>query len=421
MSRKWPEKSGVMQVGGIPATDIAEQFDTPCYVLDAKRAEGNLTRLKNAFKDFAPVEIAYAAKANSSLALLTLFAKQGISVDVVSIGEAFLAAKAGFTKEKIYFTGTNPRDDELSWLIKSGVHINIDSVSMAQRLCKLTKVKHSFGVRINPGIGAGHHEHVNTGAEDTKFGVHAESIPELISILKQSGHRLNRLHAHIGSGILDPQPFLALIDAMAEISEDLRESHQTEIDTIDIGGGFGIPYQAEESPLDINFLATGVGNRFRRRFASVTKLIIEPGRLLVGDAEVILTRVNTIKKTPITTFVGTDAGFNTLLRPALYGSHHEIVAAEKMNQALNTHYTICGPICETGDILGERRTLPALQEGDLLAICDAGAYGIAMSSTYNSRPLPAEVMVINKQAELIRERGTMTDLLLGQIIPSALK
>lgn len=413
VTRAWTVDAGVLQIGGCSTTELAERFDTPLFVTDAARIRACYREFVTAFAPYAPVTIAYAAKANAALGILQLLEREGAAVDVVSPGEAFLALHAGFPAERLYFTGTNPRDDELDWLVQHGIACNLDSLSMARRLAPRRDAA-TFGVRVNPGIGAGHHEHVVTGADDSKFGVHGDELATLCELLHAHGHRLTRLHVHIGSGIMTPDPYLAVIDALARIAADLKGRPGVAIETIDLGGGFGIPYRPEETALDLPAMARAIGTRFRDRFGATMQLVLEPGRSLVADSTVLLTRVNTIKPTPQRCFVGVDAGMHLMIRIPLYDAYHHIVAATKLDRPATQRYDICGPICETGDVLGRDRLLPALVEGDLLAICDAGAYGQAMASTYNSRPLPAAVLVQDGQPQLLQERGTYEELLRWQ-------
>lgn len=388
-------------IGGIEATVIAREFDTPTYVTDAALIRTQYQKIHAAFNAFGPTTIRYACKANSNPEILKLLHGLGAHADCVSPGEVALCLSAGFSSQDIMFTGTNPRNDELKYLTKSGVAMNLDSVSMARRLTDNKGC--TFSIRINPRVGAGHHEHVVTGHEETKFGLHENDLPKLAELLRSQGARITGLHAHIGSGIMDEAPYLVLIDELARISRYLEQKFQMPITILDIGGGFGIPYEVDEQPLDIQSAAKTIWERVGEQFPKRPQLAIEPGRFIVAESTYLLTRINTVKETPRVTFLGVDAGFNTLVRPTMYNAYHHIVAAEKMDLPLTQHYTICGPICETGDVLGSRRALPHCNEGDLLAICDVGAYGFAMASRYNTRGLPAEVLVDGGKARLIRE------------------
>lgn len=389
-------------IGGMTAEDIAAQFDTPTYVTDAGMITAQYQKIHSAFNAHGPTTIRYACKANSNPDILKLLHTLGAHADCVSPGEVALCLKAGFKTDQIMFTGTNPRNDELAYLAKTGVAINLDSSSMARRFPK--DRPQDFSIRINPRVGAGHHEHVVTGHEETKFGLHENDLPKLADFLKSCGDKITGLHAHIGSGIMDEAPYLVLIDELARISKFLADKCGMPITHIDIGGGYGIPYEPGEAPLDIAAVATAIWKRIDEMFPKRPELAIEPGRFIIAESTYILTRINTVKETPRITFLGVDAGFNTLVRPTMYDAYHHIIAATHVDQPADRHYTICGPICETGDILGAKRALPVCAEGDLLAICDAGAYGFAMASRYNTRGLPAEVMVENGKARIIRER-----------------
>lgn len=391
-----------LMIGGVTAESIAAQFDTPTYVTDAGIITAQFQKIQSAFNAHGPTTIRYACKANSNPEILKLLHTLGAHADCVSPGEVALCLKAGFKTDQIMFTGTNPRNDELAYLANSGVAINLDSLSMARRFPK--DHSRNFSIRINPRVGAGHHEHVITGHEETKFGLHENDLPKLADFLKSRGDKITGLHAHIGSGIMDEAPYLVLIDELARISKFLGDKCGMPITHIDIGGGYGIPYEPNETPLDIETVATAIWKRIDEMFPKRPYLAIEPGRFIIAESTYILTRINTVKETPRITFLGVDAGFNTLVRPTMYDAYHHIVAATHMDQPATMHYTICGPICETGDILGSKRALPVCTEGDLLAICDAGAYGFAMASRYNTRGLPAEVMVENGKARVIRER-----------------
>ncbi len=422
MARQWDTNDGIIHVGNISVVDIATRHDTPCYVTDGNRIRECCYKLVKAWEPYSPVTIAYAVKANSTLAILALLAYAGMSFDIVSTEEMEMVTSVGVKPENIFFTGTSVRDDEIARLLTAGVELNIDSLSMAKRIASLPIPPRSFGVRVNPGIGAGHHEHVITGSKETKFGVAALDIPKVCSILaKNHGHRVSRIHVHLGSGIMDAEPFLSAIDVLHRIISSLNKLPNVEISAIDLGGGWGIAYRDDEPDLQLSDMTKKIGDHFRKTFGDEMQLILEPGRYLVADSTLLLTRINTIKPTQHTCFAGIDAGFNVLLRPLLYGAYHRIVAAERMNQTPETRYTICGPICESGDILGEQRLFPKLQEGDLLALLDTGAYGNVMSSNYNSRTRPTEIIIINETETVMRKRETIADLQRNQIIPDCLQ
>ncbi len=405
-------KDNNLTIGGIPAEAIAGEFDTPVYVTDADVIRSQYRKIHAAFNAHGPTTVRYACKANSNPKILKLLRSLGAHADCVSPGEVALCLKAGFAPDQVMFTGTNPRTDELEYLAKAGVAINLDSLSMARRFPVRSEAlptsprnhARNFSTRINPRVGAGHHEHVITGVEETKFGLHEGDLPALAKLLVKRGDTVTALHAHIGSGIMDEAPYLVLIDELARISRFLADTCGMPISGIDIGGGFGIPYEPDEAPLNISAVAAAIWRRVKEQFPKHPRLAVEPGRFLVAESTTLLTRINTVKETPRVTFLGVDAGFHTLMRPALYGAYHHIVAAAKMNRRCTRHYTVCGPICETGDILGSKRSLPECGEGDLLAICDTGAYGFSMASRYNTRAQPAEVMVDGGKVRVIRDR-----------------
>lgn len=420
MPYPWPAPGGIVQIGGVSIDAVAQQFDTPCYVTDAAVIRERYRGLAAALAPAAPFALAYACKANTNLAILALLAKEGAAFDVVSPGEATAALRIGVPPERIMFTGTNPRDDELRWMAEQNIWMNCDALSVAQRLATLPRGR-KFSARISPSVGAGHHGHVVTGGERTQFGIRRHEIPALLDLLQSHGHQLARLHAHIGSGIMEPSHFFDLIEEMAKIAKEHARHPAFALETVDIGGGLGIPYRPEQTPLDVAAFGKTIAKHFRAAFGPSVQLMMEPGRYFVAESTMLLARITTIKHTPHETFLGIDAGFNVLLRPILYDAYHHIIAPTKMDQPATTPYTICGPICETGDIFARERMLPEMHEGDLLALCDTGAYGFAMASTYNSRPRPAEVLAIDGAAHVIRARETMDDIFRGQTVPQTLQ
>ncbi|MBI4366930.1 MAG: diaminopimelate decarboxylase [Deltaproteobacteria bacterium] len=414
MPYPWPHTQGILTIGGQTVDRLAAQFDTPLYVTDAAVIRERYRTLTTALAPAAPVQLAYACKANTNLAIMQLLAREGAAIDAVSPGEVMAARRIGVPPERIMFTGTNPRDDELAWMAAQGIWINCDAVSVARRVAALCAAPREFSVRINPDVGAGHHDHVVTGGAHTQFGVHPDELTAICDLFHARGHRLARLHAHVGSGVPIAEPFLKLIDALGAVRRSVKDHPAAAIETIDIGGGIGIPYRPGESALEPASFGRAIATKFRATFGPTITLMMEPGRFFVAESTILLTRITTIKTTDHATFLGVDAGFNVLLRPILYNAYHHIIAPTKMDQPPSETYAICGPICETGDILARDRKLPPMREGELLAICDAGAYGFAMASTYNSRPRPAEVMIRDGKAQLIRRRETMDDLFAAQ-------
>jgi diaminopimelate decarboxylase len=413
-------KNGVLNIDGVSASRLVKEFDTPLYVMSERRIRNNFRRLKDALtKQYDKVRIFYSTKANTNLSVLRILQTEGAWLDAVSPGEVFLALKAGFPPEKILFTGTSVRNSELKFVVDLGVTMNVDSLSQLRRLIKF-HVPLFLSVRANPEVGAGHHEHCITGGKDSKFGIWENDVVEAYKIAMKVGVKKFGIQMHIGSGILGAEPFLPALEKLLEIAGLVHRETDIKFEFIDVGGGVGVPYKPEEKPLDIDEFAKKVLNLFQEKTREYGLgepwFYIEPGRYIVCDAVVLLTSVNTVKVTPYRKFVGVDAGFNTLIRPAMYGSYHPIVVANKLNEPETETYDIAGPLCESGDFLARDRKLPRIEEGDLLAVLNAGAYGFSMSSQYNSRPRCAEVLVKDGKCALVRERESLETLLVGQKI-----
>jgi len=385
-------------------TELAERYDTPLYVTDAERIIERYRMLKNAFRE--KTRIYYSCKANTNLSILRLLHREGSFVDAVSVGEVLACLKAGFQKDMIMFTGTGVRDDELKFLAERGIMVNIDSFSEMRRLCAIAERPMDLSFRLNPGVGAGHSEKTITGNRESKFGMKKEELERAVVFAMERGHRIKAIQCHIGSGILNDEPFIKAAEVLNETADGIEMRTGAALEFLDIGGGFGVPY-AGEKELDVEGLALRLSGMIDRPLA------IEPGRYIVADSTVLLTRVNTIKSNGGKSFAEVDAGFNTLIRPAMYGSYHNIklVAAERAGKE---RYDIVGPLCESGDFLARDREMPQLEEGDLLAVENAGAYGFSMSSNYNSRPRAAEILIIDGKSRVMRERESYEDIFAGQ-------
>jgi len=408
-------KGNHLFVEGVSTLDLADEFDTPLYVMSEGRVKENYRRLRSAFQGYDHgFHIYYSAKANTNLELLRILEGEGAHVDAVSPGEVYIAKEAGFSSDRILFTGTSVRDDELDYLIKEDVLINIDSLSQLGRLLE-RHVPEVISFRVNPIHGAGHHEYVVTAGKTPKFGLWRDDVVEAYRRAADAGVSRFGIQMHIGSGILEPQPHLRATETLLDIAGKVTSKLGLSLEFIDLGGGFGVPYRPRDEPLDVEALAnrliTLIEEGNEKLSLGNPEIWIEPGRYLVADAGVLLTKINTIKQTPHKKFAGVDAGFNTLLRPTLYNSYHHILLANRTREPHNERYDVVGPICETGDVLAENRSLPKLSEGDLLTILTTGAYGYSMSSQYNSRPRPAEVLVNKNSYRLIRARETFKDLL----------
>jgi diaminopimelate decarboxylase len=411
-------RDGELQIDGVSTIELAKKYGTPLYVISEAAIRAKYRNMFHALSsEYQKIRIFYSAKANTSLSVLRILRDEGAYVDSVSPGEVFLALKSGFPSEKILFTGTSVTDDELRFLLDSGVKINVDSISELGRLLNMA-TPDFISIRVNPEIGAGHHEHVITAGKQSKFGLWEDDLLKAYGIAKAHGVRQFGLQMHIGSGILNIEPFTLAVERLLQIGKRVHDTLNIPLDLVDIGGGFGVPYRPEEKALDVGLFSDKILSLIKQRLEEYRlgepALGFEPGRYIVAEAGILLSAVNTIKTTPFKKYAGIDAGFNTLIRPAMYGSYHHIVVANKMNENPCEVYDIAGPLCESGDILGRDRRLPELQEGDLLAILNAGAYGFSMSSQYNSRPRPAEILVNRGRYALVRDRETLDDLLIGQ-------
>jgi diaminopimelate decarboxylase len=411
-------RGGELYFDGLSAKELAKTFDTPLYVISEKRIRDNYKRLYKALsRNYGKVRVYYAAKANTNLSVLQILENEGAYMDAVSPGEVSMALKSGFTPERILFTGTSVRTDELEFLVNSKVAVNVDSLSQLDRLLNLSVPK-IMSVRVNPEIGAGHHSHVITAGRQSKFGLWEDDALKAYETAKKAGVELFGIQMHVGSGVLDVKPFVQALDKLLDVAKKVHNRLGLDFEFVDMGGGLGVPYKPEEKELDLTLFADKVLALFRLRTSEnglgEPFFCVEPGRFLVSDASVLLTMVNTIKVTPFKRFVGVDAGFNTLVRPTMYGSYHHIVVANKMGHPSEETCDVVGPICETGDAIAKDRPLPKVEEGDLLAVLNAGAYGYSMSSQYNSRPRAAEVLVKSGKTTLVREREKLDDLMMRQ-------
>lgn len=411
-------RNGILYFDGVSTSDLAEKFDTPLYVTSERRIRDNYKRLHEALvSNYQKTRIYYAAKANSNLSILQILQAEGAYLDAVSPGEVWLALKAGFSPEKILFTGTSVRTDELKTVLSSKITVNVDSISQLERLLQI-QVPETLSVRINPEIGAGHHDHCITAGPNTKFGLWEENAIKAYSIALTAGVKKFGIQMHVGSGVLNINPFILALNKLLNIAKKIRNTLGICFDFIDVGGGLGVPYKPQENELDLTLFSSKVLSLFKKcvkEYDLGTPFFnIEPGRYLVSDSTILLTTVNTVKKTPFKQFIGVDVGFNTLLRPTMYGSYHHLLVTNNLNAKTEEIYDVVGPICESGDVLARDRALPKIKENDLLAILNAGAYGFSMSSQYNSRPRAAEVLIQKNKYRLIRKRESLTSLISNQ-------
>jgi len=401
-----------MQINGIEVRHLANCYQTPLYVYDFNRIMTNVNRLQTAFStDDVPVKIYYAMKANSHPAIVNLINSMGIGVDCVSPGEMEIALRMGVPPKDVLFTGNYESSEDLKVALDAGVLINLDDISSLDRMLRIGKPD-MVSFRINPGKGRGRFEQITTAGEKAKFGIPFEKATLAYKRAFEAG--IKRFGAHImtGSGILDANHFLTILNRLLDILEAIAVELGIQFEFIDMGGGFGIPYYEDESALDILSLGHQLIELFRdrRRHGKLGRpvLCIEPGRYLVGDAGYLITKVTGIKES-YKKFAGLDAGFNTLIRPALYHAYHPIFVDGKESDGDLRPINLCGQICENTDIFYTDRLLPELAEGDLLIFTQAGAYGNVMAMTYNHRLRPAEIAIKDGQVDEITRRERMED------------
>lgn len=417
MMREFENNNGVMMIGGKSAVEIAEEFGTPVYVTDEARLRENYRNIYNAFSKYMDTRIHYACKANSSLAILRILEQEGSGIDAVSIGEVRTCLKAGFSPDRIMYTGVNVSDRELKEVSDLGVMINLDSVSEMERLAEIAPC-HDVSFRITPGVGSGHSAKVITGSKGAKFGIPLDEVINTYARAKDLGFNIKGIHAHIGSGGQVVEPFMDMMEVLIELVNEIK-GLGIDLDFIDMGGGIGVPYRPQEEEMDVNELAMNLTDMIMEE-TDIGTIVVEPGRYIVCDTTVLLTKVNDVKDAGTKKYVGCDAGFNTLIRPSMYDSYHYVALANKFGKACTDKYDVVGPICESGDYLAHDRVLPDPIEGDIVAVYNAGAYGFSMSSNYNSRPLCREVLVNDGKAELIREAEDIEEMWRHQIIPERL-
>ncbi len=423
-------QDGILYVAGVNTIELAEKHGTPLYVVNEQLIRKRYRELKEVLdSEYKNNLIHYAVKANTGLSVLKILKSENACFDCSSAGEVFTCFKAGISADKIFYTGNMFTNEDFKYAVENDVLVNLDSISQIKRLAKvyddLGKEKKPISFRINPEFGAGHHAHTITAGKQIKFGILDNQVIDAYSKAKELGFEKFGIHMHIGSGILNPHDFEKAAEKYLSIIVNLSDSLDILLEFIDFGGGLGIPYRPEEDPLDLNVYKEVILKKFtelieRGDFGEPT-FKIEPGRYISAEASLILTQINTMKDNGYKLFAGIDAGFHTLIRPAFYGSYHHIIPCEENKGAQLNIYDVAGPICESGDILGKERELSGIKEGDYLAILDAGAYGFTMSSQYNSRPRPAEILINNGQAYLIRDAESFEDLIQHQTIPDHLK
>jgi len=390
---------------------LAEQFGSPLYVYDAAKIQSQYQRLEKAFTKVKHLRINYAMKALSNISVLKLLKQMGSGLDTVSIQEVQLGLLAGFAPDMIIYTPNGVSMEEIEEVAALGVQINIDNLSILEQF----GAKHPTTpvcIRINPHIMAGGNSNISVGHIDSKFGISIHQMPHLLRIVQNTGMHINGIHMHTGSDILDIEVFLYA----AEILFDTA-IHFKELEFLDFGSGFKVPYKKDDIQTDIEELGKKLTKRFNAFCAEYGReltLTFEPGKFLVSEAGFFLAKVNVVKQTTSTVFAGIDSGFNHLMRPMLYGSHHHIENISNP-KGKERFYSVVGYICET-DTFANNRRIAEINEGDLLCFRNAGAYCFSMASNYNSRVRPAEVLWYEGKGHLIRARETFEDITRNQVI-----
>lgn len=400
-------RGGVLHCEGVSLLKLAQRFGTPLYVYSLSHIEGMLSRFREAFSGVQPL-LAYAVKANDNPAILRLFAGAGVGFDIVSLGEYMKVCHAGGDPYKVVFSGVGKTPEELKETLGHGLHcLNMESEEEARVVVELArglKKKIPVAIRVNPEVEASTHPHIRTGHRGSKFGLPwREALPLYEDLARVKEVEVRGIAAHIGSQILEVEPFLEALSRLLEYREELRKRGIV-IAHLDLGGGVGIPYRPEERIFPLEEYGEGVQARLPRDLA----LILEPGRALVGNAGVLLTRVLYRKPVEGRTYLVVDAAMTELIRPMLYHAYHGIVPLVEGGET--ELVDLVGPVCESTDVLGKERLLPVMKAGDYLAILSAGAYGSVMASNYNNRLRPAEVVVQGERFALSRERERYLDL-----------
>lgn len=396
-----------------PLADIANEVGTPAYVYSRATLSRHYQAFENAL-DGIPHLVCYAVKANSNLAVLNVLAKLGAGFDIVSGGELERVVRAGGNPARVVFSGVGKTSAEIRSGLRAGIKcFNVESAEELKRIAGIAGqlgLRAPVSLRVNPDVDPKTHPYISTGLKENKFGIPVDEAYELYAIAHSEYPMLDLvgIDCHIGSQLTDMAPVLEALDRVLDIVKKL-EAARVQLKHIDIGGGLGISYQDETPPMPAEYVRA-LRQRLEQREMSGLTLIMEPGRAIAGNAGVLLTRVEYLKKTPGHHFAVVDAAMNDLMRPALYDAWQEVVPVVQGNGGDSKVWDIVGPVCETGDTLARQREL-SLQEGDLLAIRSSGAYGFSMSSNYNSRPRPPEVMVDEETFHVIRRRENMDDLM----------
>ncbi|MDN3636646.1 diaminopimelate decarboxylase [Neolewinella lacunae] len=407
---------GRYQIGGVDALQLVEQFQAPLYVYDSATMLRQYQRITKAFDSVKRLRINYACKALTNVNVLRLFQRWGCGLDTVSVQEVETGLLAGFAPHDIIYTPNCVGLDEVLEATALGVRINIDNISILEQFGAIHP-EIPICIRINPHIMAGGNSKISVGHIDSKFGISIHQVPHVLKVVSALGLKIEGLHMHTGSDIYDAQVFLQAVEILLRAAADFPD-----LDYLDFGSGFKVPYQEGGIATDIEELGERLGARFNafcESYGRDLELMFEPGKFLVSEAGHFLVRTNVVKTTTASVFAGVDSGLNHLIRPMFYDAYHHITNISNPEGKLRI-YNVVGYICET-DTFGINRQLSEVREGDILALANAGAYCFMMASNYNSRYRPAEVLVHEGQAHLIRRRETMRDILGTQVELDVLK
>ncbi|HDP81303.1 MAG TPA: diaminopimelate decarboxylase [Spirochaetes bacterium] len=406
---------GQLRCDGVPVARLAGEFGTPLYVYTERGFSRRFTELSDALSGVENL-ICYSVKSNSNLSILRLMNGLGSGMDVVSGGELYRALRASVPASRIVFAGVGKTDEEILYAIDSSILMfNCESFPEIQAIERLSAARDrctDIAIRVNPDVDANTHHYITTGKKENKFGISIEDLRDHYDFLGElKNTKLKGIHCHIGSQILEVEPFIAALDRVIAVIAELRENGFREVEYVNLGGGMGIRYKDEE-PFSVEKWAELVKARIK---PTGLRLIVEPGRYISGNNGILLVRVLYKKKSGSKTFLITDGGMNDLIRPSLYDAYQRIVNCEHRDGVETVD--VVGPICESGDFFGKDREISTTEEGDLLAVMSSGAYGMAMASRYNSRRMPAEVMVTGSgEAMLVRRRDTLDELVSSELL-----
>ncbi|HAN09281.1 MAG TPA: diaminopimelate decarboxylase [Clostridiales bacterium] len=388
---------------------LIEEYGSPLYVYDENILRQRCKEMRNLLpnKNF---RISYSSKANSNIELLKIIMSEDIDVDAMSPGEIFIQQKAGFTSERIFYIGNNVSANEMMYAVDKDILVSVDSLSQLKLFGEINRGG-QVAIRFNPGVGAGHHEKVVTAGKKTKFGIQKDYINQVKELIKKYDLKLVGINQHLGSLFLDEDQYIEGVKKLLDIAREFQG-----LKFIDMGGGFGVPYKKDEKRLDLSKLSKKLEetlNEFLEKYDNKEVIFkAEPGRYIVAESGILFGTVYSIKDNYGVTYVGTDLGFNVLVRPVMYDSHHEIRVIKKCQvDNEKEKVTIVGNVCESGDVIAKDRELPKIDEGDIIGVMNAGAYGFSMSSNYNCRLRPAEVLrCLNGEFRLIRRADIYEDL-----------